>query len=222
MSKKVRDVVIKSREKAVVDFAYNINKIGFLPKLVDKYKYHINNKIRVISHILSNGFNSGYYILESDIKDNNLRLKEDQYGMIYEYLKDVDIETEQKEYKYMIKYNVEQLVEEDREKAIRLLNIDEINNSKKHNLSKKQINKWFVEKNYEDLEKNMFLAILNLEKGKNLDFLYRYDEDMKKTLIEYAESYNEDIRKLFFKINVDVFNYLKENEKEDENEKSDN
>ena len=109
-----REIVIKSRKSAMINIAYNINRMYSLPKLYSNYSYRSDNLIRIMSDLLRKGYTNGIYVTNKFIKENNLAIKEDdKYGTIFEYLKETDEETGKKEYRFFYMYNVEQLQEQD-------------------------------------------------------------------------------------------------------------
>lgn len=206
----VRKKILETRTRDIISLAYNINKMNFLVKLEDKYSYSSNNKIRVMNHILSNNFVSGIYVTKSFITENNLRLKENSFGFLYEYLIDKDIELGTKEYKYIYKYNIEQLVDEDKEKALSLIELPE--NTKKFNLKKDNIEKFIKEKQIDKIEKILFYGIIKLVTGKNVFVEEKYDKEAKQTLIELIEEDINIFKNWFYNADNLAKIYLTENE----------
>lgn len=215
MEKKLaRDVVLKSREEAILNLAYNINRIGFLPKVEDDFNFRADNKLRLIAHILRNNFETGYYVDEKFIDENNFKIKDEQYPIIFEYLREIDEETGKKSYRFFKKYNIEQLFEFEEAKELLLKN--ENKEKKKHNLRKDNIEKFFKENKFDLLNKILFIAILRIVTGKDLNFGYKYTKEEKEELIEIAKENPEFIRNIFIETDKFVSKYLYENELKEE------
>lgn len=209
-----REVVLKSRKFAMVDIAYNINKMCFLPKLYSDYSYRIDNLIRIMANLLRKDYRTGIYVTSKYIKDNNLTLKEnDGYGIIFEYLKETDVETGKKEYKYFYMYNIEQLVESNSE--IEKMKSKETENQK-YNLREQNITNFLDENESEILIKIIFNGLLNLKTGKNIRLKYKLDQGAKKLLIEMCKQdvYIKEMRESFRKANNLLNTYLENNKLE--------
>lgn len=209
-----REVVLKSRKFAMVDIAYNINKMCFLPKLYSDYSYRIDNLIRIMANLLRKDYRTGIYVTSKYIKDNNLTLKEnDGYGIIFEYLKETDVETGKKEYKYFYMYNIEQLVESNSE--IEKMKSKETENQK-YNLREQNITNFLDENESEILIKIIFNGLLNLKTGKNIRLKYKLDQGAKKLLIEMCKQdvYIKEMRESFRKANNLLNIYLENNKLE--------
>lgn len=211
-----RDLIINSRKYAMVDIAYNINKMCFLPKIYSNYTYKIDNLIRIMANLLRKDYKTGIYLTSKYINENKLKLKEnDRYGIIIEYLKEKDIETGKKEYKYFYMYNVEQFENED---EIIKKYLQEIKNKEeeKHNLKIENIMKFLDDKNEELLIKIIFNGLLNLRTGKNIKLNYRLDQGAKNILIEMCKQdiYIKEMRKSFRIANELLNEYLNNNKLE--------
>lgn len=207
-----REIVIKSRKSAMINIAYNINRMYSLPKLYSNYSYRSDNLIRIMSDLLKNGYTNGIYVTNKFIKENNLTIKEDdKYGTIFEYLKETDEETGKKEYRFFYMYNVEQLEEQKNEiieKAIKIVD------TTKHNLRTQNIIE-YLDNNEEDiLVKMIFNGLLNMKTGKHINLNYKLDKEAKNILIEMCkqEIYINEMRQSFKKALKLLKTYLKENE----------
>ncbi|CAM3108386.1 hypothetical protein STFE110948_02515 [Streptobacillus felis] len=211
-NKTARDVVIESRNNAILNIAYNINKMGFLPKVEDDFNFRSDNKLRLIGHILRNGFKKGYYVDENFIEENQFTIKEEQFPIIFEYLKEIDEETGQKSYRYFKKYNVEQINET--EKAIEILESKEKLERKKYNLRKEKIEEFFKENNFDLLNRILFIGIVRILTGKDINFGEKYEKEYKDELIKIAKENPEYIRNAFIETDRFVSKYFKENELE--------
>ncbi|WP_064580262.1 hypothetical protein [Streptobacillus moniliformis] len=211
-NKTARDVVLKTRNDAILTIAYNINKIGFLPKVEDNFK--ADNKLRLIAHILRNGFKTGYYVDEKFIEENNLTLKEKSYPMIFEYLKETDEETGNKSYRYFKKYNIEQLNEI--EKVKELLKDKEKIKRKRYNLRSSKLEEFFKENKLDLLNKILFIGILRIITGKDINLGYKYEKEERELIINIAQEKPEIIRKMFIETDIFVNRYLYENELKEE------
>lgn len=210
--KNTRDIVLSSRNDAILSIAYNINRMGFLPKLEENGNIRTDNILRIIAHILRNNFKEGIYVSEKFIKENNFNIKEDKkHPVLIEYLKETDEETGGKSYRYLKKYNIEQLVEFEKAKKLFEFNKKQVE-IKKYNLRKENFEKFFKEKEFDLLNKMFFIGIIRLITGKEIEFKYRYTKDVKDTLIESAKEMPEFIRNEFKKTYKNVIEYLQENE----------
>ncbi|WP_064612042.1 hypothetical protein [Streptobacillus moniliformis] len=213
-NKTARDVVLKTRNDAILTIAYNINKIGFLPKVEDNFNFKADNKLRLIAHILRNGFKTGYYVDEKFIEENNLTLKEKSYPMIFEYLKETDEETGNKSYRYFKKYNIEQLNEI--EKVKELLKDKEEIKRKRYNLRSSKLEEFFKENKLDLLNKILFIGILRIITGKDINLGYKYEKEERELIINMAKETPEIIRKMFIETDIFVNRYLYENELKEE------
>ncbi|WP_064611023.1 hypothetical protein [Streptobacillus moniliformis] len=213
-NKTARDVVLKTRNDAILTIAYNINKIGFLPKVEDNFNFKADNKLRLIAHILRNGFKTGYYVDEKFIEENNLTLKEKSYPMIFEYLKETDEETGNKSYRYFKKYNIEQLNEI--EKVKELLKDKEEIKRKRYNLRSSKLEEFFKENKLDLLNKILFIGILRIITGKDINLGYKYEKEERELIINMAQEKPEIIRKMFIETDIFVNRYLYENELKEE------
>ncbi|QXW66312.1 hypothetical protein KX935_03640 [Streptobacillus moniliformis] len=213
-NKTARDVVLKTRNDAILTIAYNINKIGFLPKVEDNFNFKADNKLRLIAHILRNGFKTGYYVDEKFIEENNLTLKEKSYPMIFEYLKETDEETGNKSYRYFKKYNIEQLNEI--EKVKELLKDKEEIKRKRYNLRSSKLEEFFKENKLDLLNKILFIGILRIITGKDINLGYKYEKEERELIINIAQEKPEIIRKMFIETDIFVNRYLYENELKEE------
>ncbi|WP_064590836.1 hypothetical protein [Streptobacillus moniliformis] len=213
-NKTARDVVLKTRNDAILTIAYNINKIGFLPKVEDNFNFKADNKLRLIAHILRNGFKTGYYVDEKFIEENNLTLKEKSYPMIFEYLKETDEETGNKSYRYFKKYNIEQLNEI--EKVKELLKDKEKIKRKRYNLRSSKLEEFFKENKLDLLNKILFIGILRIITGKDINLGYKYEKEERELIINIAQEKPEIIRKMFIETDIFVNRYLYENELKEE------
>ncbi|WP_064608924.1 hypothetical protein [Streptobacillus moniliformis] len=213
-NKTARDVVLKTRNDAILTIAYNINKIGFLPKVEDNFNFKADNKLRLIAHILRNGFKTGYYVDEKFIEENNLTLKEKSYPMIFEYLKETDEETGNKSYRYFKKYNIEQLNEI--EKVKELLKDKEEIKRKRYNLRSSKLEEFFKENKLDLLNKILFIGILRIITGEDINLGYKYEKEERELIINMAQEKPEIIRKMFIETDIFVNRYLYENELKEE------
>ncbi|WP_064613469.1 hypothetical protein [Streptobacillus moniliformis] len=214
MEIKARDVVLKTRNDAIINIAYNINRMGFLPKVEDEFNFKADNKLRLIAHLLRNDFKTGYYVDEKFMEENNLTLKEESYPMIFEYLKEIDEETGDKSYRYFKKYNIEQLNET--EKAQELLKNKEEIQRKKYNLRKTKLEEFFEENKLDLLNKVFFIGILRIITGKDINLGLKYEKEERELIIDIAKSNPEIIRKAFIETDRFVNKYLYENELKEE------
>ncbi|ACZ01354.1 hypothetical protein [Streptobacillus moniliformis] len=208
-NKKARDIVLKSRNIAIENIAYNINKMGFLPKVEDNFNFRSDNKMRLMAHILRNGFKTGYYVDEKFIEENGFTIKENQYALIFEYLKEIDAETGQKSYRFFKKYNIEQINETD--KALEILS-KEVKVRKKYNLRKEKLETFFKENNFDLLNRILFIGIIRIVTGKDINFGEKYEKAYKDELIKIAKENPEFIRNVFIETDRFVNKYLYENE----------
>ena len=209
-----REIVLKSRKYAMIDIAYNINKMCFLPKLYSNYTYRIDNLIRIMANLLRKDYRTGLYVTSKWIKDENLELdKNDRYGVIFEFLKE-DEETGKKGYNFFYMYNIEQLVGYEQNLELYLKNVDKKSERKKYNLREENLVN-FLEKNEKELLiKILFNGLLNLKTGKNIRLNYKLDQGAKNILIEMCKQdvYIKEMRKSFKKANDLLIKYLNENE----------
>lgn len=210
-----REIVLKSRKYAMIDIAYNINKMCFLPKLYSNYTYRIDNLIRIMANLLRKDYRTGLYVTSNWIKDENLELdKNDRYGVIFEFLKETDEETGKKEYNFFYMYNIEQLVGYEKNLELYLKNFEKASERKKYNLREENLVN-FLEKNEKELLiKILFNGLLNLKTGKNIKLNYKLDQGAKNILIEMCKQdvYIKEMRKSFKKANDLLMKYLNENE----------
>ncbi|ACZ01635.1 hypothetical protein [Streptobacillus moniliformis] len=213
-NKTARDVVLKTRNDAILTIAYNINKMVFLPKVEDDFNFRADNKLRLIAHILRNEFKSGHYVDEKFIEENKLTLKKEQYPMIFEYLRETDEETGSKSYRYFKKYNIEQLNEKD--KVEELLKDKEEIKRKKYNLRKVNLEEFFNENKLDLLNKILFIGILRIITGKDINLGYKYEKEERELIINIAQEKPEIIRKMFIETDIFVNRYLYENELKEE------
>lgn len=210
---KSKEIVLKNRNDAILDIAYNINKMCFLPKIEENFNFRSDNALRIIAHILRNDFKKGIYVTEKFIEENKYNIVEDKkYPIIFEYLKEVDEEIGKKSYRFFKKYNIDQIIEYD--KAIEKIEseLTEKENPKKYNLRRANIEKFFSSKKLDLLNKIFFIGILRILTGKELDLNYRYTKEEKEVLIELAKTTPDFIREEFKKANKLVKEYLNNNE----------
>jgi hypothetical protein len=224
MDLKVKRKVIESRNRAVVGIAYNINKMCFLPKLENINDFRVNNKLRIMSDLLQKNYISGKYLNFKVIEENNLTLiknEEDKvFGVILEYRKKDD-ELDKGEYSYFTMYNSEQVEEQDKLEKILEKNEQEIYFSetgeiislddKKFNLKSEQINKFFEKEKLDKLDKILFVGLVRMYLGKDLDLNLRYTDDEKKELINISKTTPEMIQKSFQKADRLISKYLLNN-----------
>lgn len=206
-----REIVIKSRKSAMINIAYNINRMYSLPKLYSNYSYRSDNLIRIMSDLLRKGYTNGIYVTNKFIKENNLTIKEDdKYGTIFEYLKETDEETGKKEYRFFYMYNVEQLQEQDE----KIANAIKIVDTTKHNLRTQNIIEYLNNNEEDILVKIIFNGLLNLKTGKHINLDYKLDKEAKNILIEMCKQdvYINEMRQSFKKALKLLKTYLKENE----------
>lgn len=206
-----REIVIKSRKSAMINIAYNINRMYSLPKLYSNYSYRSDNLIRIMSDLLKNGYTNGIYVTNKFIKENNLTIKEDdKYGTIFEYLKETDEETGKKEYRFFYMYNVEQLQEQDE----KIANAIKIVDTTKHNLRTQNIIEYLNNNEEDILVKIIFNGLLNLKTGKHINLDYKLDKEAKNILIEMCKQdvYINEMRQSFKKALKLLKTYLRENE----------
>lgn len=206
-----REIVIKSRKSAMINIAYNINRMYSLPKLYSNYSYRSDNLIRIMSDLLKNGYTNGIYVTNKFIKENNLNIKEDdKYGTIFEYLKETDEETGKKEYRFFYMYNVEQLKEQDE----KIANAIKIVDTTKHNLRTQNIIEYLNNNEEDILVKIIFNGLLNLKTGKHINLDYKLDKEAKNILIEMCKQdvYINEMRQSFKKALKLLKTYLRENE----------
>lgn len=206
-----REIVIKSRKSAMINIAYNINRMYSLPKLYSNYSYRSDNLIRIMSDLLKNGYTNGIYVTNKFIKENNLNIKEDdKYGTIFEYLKETDEETGKKEYRFFYMYNVEQLKEQDE----KIANAIKIVDTTKHNLRTQNIIEYLNNNEEDILVKIIFNGLLNLKTGKHINLNYKLDKEAKDILIEMCKQdvYINEMRQSFKKALKLLKTYLRENE----------
>lgn len=206
-----REIVIKSRKSAMINIAYNINRMYSLPKLYSNYSYRSDNLIRIMSDLLKNGYTNGIYVTNKFIKENNLTIKEDdKYGTIFEYLKETDEETGKKEYRFFYMYNVEQLKEQDE----KIANAIKVVDTTKHNLRTQNIIEYLNNNEEDILVKIIFNGLLNLKTGKHINLNYKLDKEAKNILIEMCKQdvYINEMRQSFKKALKLLKTYLRENE----------
>lgn len=206
-----REIVIKSRKSAMINIAYNINRMYSLPKLYSNYSYRSDNLIRIMSDLLKNGYTNGIYVTNKFIKENNLTIKEDdKYGTIFEYLKETDEETGKKEYRFFYMYNVEQLQEQDE----KIANAIKIVDTTKHNLRTQNIIEYLNNNEEDILVKIIFNGLLNMKTGKHINLNYKLDKEAKNILIEMCKQdvYINEMRQSFKKALKLLKTYLRENE----------
>jgi hypothetical protein len=206
-----REIVIKSRKSAMINIAYNINRMYSLPKLYSNYSYRSDNLIRIMSDLLRKGYTNGIYVTNKFIKENNLAIKEDdKYGTIFEYLKETDEETGKKEYRFFYMYNVEQLQEQDE----KIANAIKIVDTTKHNLRTQNIIEYLNNNEEDILVKIIFNGLLNLKTGKHINLNYKLDKEAKNILIEMCKQdvYINEMRQSFKKALKLLKTYLRENE----------
>lgn len=206
-----REIVIKSRKSAMINIAYNINRMYSLPKLYSNYSYRSDNLIRIMSDLLRKGYTNGIYVTNKFIKENNLNIKEDdKYGTIFEYLKETDEETGKKEYRFFYMYNVEQLQEQDE----KIANAIKIVDTTKHNLRTQNIIEYLNNNEEDILVKIIFNGLLNLKTGKHINLDYKLDKEAKNILIEMCKQdvYINEMRQSFKKALKLLKTYLRENE----------
>lgn len=206
-----REIVIKSRKSAMINIAYNINRMYSLPKLYSNYSYRSDNLIRIMSDLLRKGYTNGIYVTNKFIKENNLAIKEDdKYGTIFEYLKETDEETGKKEYRFFYMYNVEQLQEQDE----KIANAIKIVDTTKHNLRTQNIIEYLNNNEEDILVKIIFNGLLNLKTGKHINLDYKLDKEAKNILIEMCKQdvYINEMRQSFKKALKLLKTYLRENE----------
>lgn len=206
-----REIVIKSRKSAMINIAYNINRMYSLPKLYSNYSYRSDNLIRIMSDLLRKGYTNGIYVTNKFIKENNLTIKEDdKYGTIFEYLKETDEETGKKEYRFFYMYNVEQLQEQDE----KIANAIKIVDTTKHNLRTQNIIEYLNNNEEDILVKIIFNGLLNLKTGKHINLNYKLDKEAKNILIEMCKQdvYINEMRQSFKKALKLLKTYLRENE----------
>ncbi|WP_288867298.1 hypothetical protein [uncultured Sneathia sp.] len=206
-----REIVIKSRKSAMINIAYNINRMYSLPKLYSNYSYRSDNLIRIMSDLLRKGYTNGIYVTNKFIKENNLTIKEDdKYGTIFEYLKETDEETGKKEYRFFYMYNVEQLQEQDE----KIANAIKIVDTTKHNLRTQNIIEYLNNNEEDILVKIIFNGLLNLKTGKHINLDYKLDKEAKNILIEMCKQdvYINEMRQSFKKALKLLKTYLRENE----------
>lgn len=206
-----REIVIKSRKSAMINIAYNINRMYSLPKLYSNYSYRSDNLIRIMSDLLRKGYTNGIYVTNKFIKENNLNIKEDdKYGTIFEYLKETDEETGKKEYRFFYMYNVEQLKEQDE----KIANAIKIVDTTKHNLRTQNIIEYLNNNEEDILVKIIFNGLLNLKTGKHINLNYKLDKEAKDILIEMCKQdvYINEMRQSFKKALKLLKTYLRENE----------
>lgn len=206
-----REIVIKSRKSAMINIAYNINRMYSLPKLYSNYSYRSDNLIRIMSDLLRKGYTNGIYVTNKFIKENNLTIKEDdKYGTIFEYLKETDEETGKKEYRFFYMYNVEQLQEQNE----KIANAIKIVDTTKHNLRTQNIIEYLNNNEEDILVKIIFNGLLNLKTGKHINLNYKLDKEAKNILIEMCKQdvYINEMRQSFKKALKLLKTYLRENE----------
>lgn len=206
-----REIVIKSRKSAMINIAYNINRMYSLPKLYSNYSYRSDNLIRIMSDLLRKGYTNGIYVTNKFIKEKNLTIKEDdKYGTIFEYLKETDEETGKKEYRFFYMYNVEQLQEQDE----KIANAIKIVDTTKHNLRTQNIIEYLNNNEEDILVKIIFNGLLNLKTGKHINLNYKLDKEAKNILIEMCKQdvYINEMRQSFKKALKLLKTYLRENE----------
>lgn len=206
-----REIVIKSRKSAMINIAYNINRMYSLPKLYSNYSYRSDNLIRIMSDLLRKGYTNGIYVTNKFIKENNLTIKEDdKYGTIFEYLKETDEETGKKEYRFFYMYNVKQLQEQDE----KIANAIKIVDTTKHNLRTQNIIEYLNNNEEDILVKIIFNGLLNLKTGKHINLNYKLDKEAKNILIEMCKQdvYINEMRQSFKKALKLLKTYLRENE----------
>jgi len=206
-----REIVIKSRKSAMINIAYNINRMYSLPKLYSNYSYRSDNLIRIMSDLLRKGYTNGIYVTNKFIKENNLTIKEDdKYGTIFEYLKETDEETGKKEYRFFYMYNVEQLKEQDE----KIANAIKVVDTTKHNLRTQNIIEYLNNNEEDILVKIIFNGLLNLKTGKHINLDYKLDKEAKNILIEMCKQdvYINEMRQSFKKALKLLKTYLRENE----------
>lgn len=206
-----REIVIKSRKSAMINIAYNINRMYSLPKLYSNYSYRSDNLIRIMSDLLRKGYTNGIYVTNKFIKENNLTIKEDdKYGTIFEYLKETDEETGKKEYRFFYMYNVEQLQEQDE----KIANAIKIVDTTRHNLRTQNIIEYLNNNEEDILVKIIFNGLLNLKTGKHINLNYKLDKEAKNILIEMCKQdvYINEMRQSFKKALKLLKTYLRENE----------
>lgn len=206
-----REIVIKSRKSAMINIAYNINRMYSLPKLYSNYSYRSDNLIRIMSDLLKNGYTNGIYVTNKFIKENNLAIKEDdKYGTIFEYLKETDEETGKKEYRFFYMYNVEQLKEQDE----KIANAIKVVDTTKHNLRTQNIIEYLNNNEEDILVKIIFNGLLNMKTGKHINLNYKLDKEAKNILIEMCKQdvYINEMRQSFKKALKLLKTYLRENE----------
>ena len=206
-----REIVIKSRKSAMINIAYNINRMYSLPKLYSNYSYRSDNLIRIMSDLLRKGYTNGIYVTNKFIKENNLTVKEDnKYGTIFEYLKETDEETGKKEYRFFYMYNVEQLQEQDE----KIANAIKVVDTTKHNLRTQNIIEYLNNNEEDILVKIIFNGLLNLKTGKHINLDYKLDKEAKNILIEMCKQdvYINEMRQSFKKALKLLKTYLRENE----------
>lgn len=206
-----REIVIKSRKSAMINIAYNINRMYSLPKLYSNYSYRSDNLIRIMSDLLKNGYTNGIYVTNKFIKENNLNIKEDdKYGTIFEYLKETDEETGKKEYRFFYMYNVEQLKEQDE----KIANAIKVVDTTKHNLRTQNIIEYLNNNEEDILVKIIFNGLLNMKTGKHINLNYKLDKEAKNILIEMCKQdvYINEMRQSFKKALKLLKTYLRENE----------
>ena len=206
-----REIVIKSRKSAMINIAYNINRMYSLPKLYSNYSYRSDNLIRIMSDLLRKGYTNGIYVTNKFIKENNLTVKEDnKYGTIFEYLKETDEETGKKEYRFFYMYNVEQLKEQDE----KIANAIKVVDTTKHNLRTQNIIEYLNNNEEDILVKIIFNGLLNLKTGKHINLDYKLDKEAKNILIEMCKQdvYINEMRQSFKKALKLLKTYLRENE----------
>lgn len=206
-----REIVIKSRKSAMINIAYNINRMYSLPKLYSNYSYRSDNLIRIMSDLLRKGYTNGIYVTNKFIKENNLTIKEDdKYGTIFEYLKETDEETGKKEYRFFYMYNVEQLKEQDE----KIANAIKVVDTTKHNLRTQNIIEYLNNNEEDILVKIIFNGLLNMKTGKHINLNYKLDKEAKNILIEMCKQdvYINEMRQSFKKALKLLKTYLRENE----------
>ena len=206
-----REIVIKSRKSAMINIAYNINRMYSLPKLYSNYSYRSDNLIRIMSDLLRKGYTNGIYVTNKFIKENNLNIKEDdKYGTIFEYLKETDEETGKKEYRFFYMYNVEQLKEQDE----KIANAIKVVDTTKHNLRTQNIIEYLNNNEEDILVKIIFNGLLNMKTGKHINLDYKLDKEAKNILIEMCKQdvYINEMRQSFKKALKLLKTYLRENE----------
>lgn len=217
MKKNSRDIVLESRKKAIIDIAYNINKMFVISKIYDEYQYKPDNMIRIFADMLKNNRNYGIYIEEKSLSSYNFTVKEGEYPIIFEYLKPIDKETGKMKYMFFKKYNIDQLVINEEDKQVLIQVYEEENKlDKKYNLRVENIKKFLTEEKQDKLVNMLFVGVINSITGKHIDLKLRFDDEAKKTLIELTkeENFHLELRENFKKAINLVNKYLKNNELE--------